>query len=88
MSQIYGIHNSSTYKNYVLGYMPSDHRSLHNPYRSISDQMYNAGNAHDNNAPNFKRCVCPAKTQTALALPNGTRAFAADLKKFMSWGIQ
>ena len=34
MSQIYGIHNSSTYKNDVLGYMPSDHRSLHNPYRS------------------------------------------------------
>ena len=33
MSQIYGIQNSSSYKNDVRGYMSSDHRSLHNPYR-------------------------------------------------------
>ena len=68
MSEIYGIHNSSTYKKDVLGYMPSDHRSVNNPYRSISDHMYNAGNTRDNNAPNFKLCVRPAKTQVSFGI--------------------
>ena len=62
---VYGKHNSSTYTNDALCYMPSDHRF---PYRSISDHMYNAGNAHDNNEPNFKWCVCPVKTQITFGI--------------------
>ena len=68
MSQIYGIHNSRIYKkNDVLGFMPSDNKSLHNPYRSISDHMYNAGNTHDNNAPNLSGVYAKRKLRSALA---------------------
>ena len=56
--------------------------TLHNPRRSISDHMYNVGNTHDNNAPDFKYRTPSEDTDQVWHPPKGTRAFAAHMEKF------
>ena len=84
MSKIDGMHNSSTYKNDILGFLQSDHgfalHTLHNQHRSISDHIYNVDNTHDNNTPHS-----PSEDTDQLRHPaNGTRAFAVHVKNFNS----
>ena len=55
-------------------------RTLHNQRRPISDHIYNLDNTHDNNTPHS-----PSEDTDQLRHPpNGTRAFAAHVKKFNS----
>ena len=84
MSKIDGMHNSSTYKNDILGFMQSDHgfRASYTPQStcSISDHIYNVDNTHDNNTPHS-----PSEDTDQLRHPqNGTRAVAVHVKKLNS----
>ena len=84
MSKIDGMHNSSTYKTDILGFMQSDHgfraSYTHNQRHPISDHIYNVDNTHDHNTPHS-----PSEDTDQLRHPpNGTRAFAANVKKFNS----
>ena len=84
MSKIDGMHNISTYKNDILGFMQSDLdfalHILHTQHRSISDHIYNVDNTHDNNTPHS-----PSEDTDQLRHPpNGTRSFADHVKKFNS----
>ena len=85
MSKIDGMHNSSTYKTDILGFMQlviMDFalHTLHNQHPSISDHIYNVDNTHDNNTPHS-----PSEdTDQRRHPPNGTRVFAVHVKKFNS----
>ena len=88
MSKIDGMHNSSTYKMifWALCKVIMDFalHTLHNQHHSISDHIYNVDNTHDNNTLHS-----PSEyTDQLRHPPNGTRAFAAQVKKFNSKGIQ
>ena len=84
MSKIDGMHNSSTHKTDILGFMQSDHgfRAAYTPQSTspISDHIYNVDNTHDNNTPHS-----PSEDTDQLRHPpNGSRVFAAQVKKFNS----